>query len=101
MNRERHTFDPHSIQAALDRDLPGGLRAIADALEAGDICGKFISAMGHGFTSCHDTRAHVLVKIDLAAEVFQYKSGEKVALPAPTLELPAAAPRQLGTKGDN
>lgn len=62
-------FDPTSIQTECDRDLAKGLRMVADALDAGLMDGKCISVQGHGFSKPNDQRAHVLLKVDLAAPV--------------------------------
>lgn len=70
MSVEITTFDPTSIQTACDRNLATGLRMVADALDAGLMDGKCISVRGHGFTPSHDQRAHVMLKVDLAAPVF-------------------------------
>lgn len=91
MSTEIHTFDPSTIQTALDRDLPNGLRMLADALEAKQIDGWLISAQGRAGAGPHDTRAHVLVKINLAAQVFTRKVDQKLPLPAPGLGLPKGA----------
>ena len=69
------TFDPTSIQTECDRNLARGLRMVADALDAGQLDGKCISVQGHGFIGPQDQRAHVLLKIDLAAPVFTRRDG--------------------------
>lgn len=62
-------FTPGEITAAMDRNLPAALRELADAIEAGKIDGKLIDCNGNGFTAKNDTRAHLLLRIDLAAEI--------------------------------
>ncbi len=69
--KEITVFDPAELSVRLACDLAGGLRMIADALEAGQMEGRLLQCEGNGFlqTSWRDARAHVLVKLDLAAEV--------------------------------
>ncbi len=83
MNRELHTFDPDSIRIALARNLPEGLRALADAIESGAVDGRLLNCEGYGFTKWNDTRAHVLATIDLAAPVWEWRGGMRQALPEP------------------
>jgi len=65
-------FTPDEIQTAMDRNLPTGLRQLADAIEAGAIDGKCIDCAGNGFTGPkNDERAHVILRIDLAAPIRQ------------------------------
>lgn len=46
------------------------------------------------FVNWRDTRAHVILKVDLAAEVFRWQAGEKLPLPprrrvaAPNVDTP-------------
>jgi hypothetical protein len=77
MTREIVVFMPDEIQTALDRNLANGLRQLAAALEAGTIEGRCIDCKGHGFASNNDPRAHLLLRIDLAAPVIQkFLAGE-------------------------
>lgn len=64
-------FTPDEIQAAMDKNLAAGLRQLADAIEVGTIDGKCIDCQGHGFGPKDDARAHVLLRIDLAAPIRQ------------------------------
>lgn len=66
-------FTPDEIQAALDRNLAAGLRQLADAIESGAIEGKCIDCQGNGFTGPKvDSRAHLMLRIDLAAPIKQF-----------------------------
>jgi hypothetical protein len=70
-------FTPDEIQAALDKNLAAGLRQLADAIEASAIDGKVIDCRGNGFTGPKvDARAHLLLRIDLAAPIRQVLEGE-------------------------
>lgn len=70
-------FTPDEIQAAMDKNLAAGLRQLADALEAGAIDGKCIDCIGHGLGPKNDDRAHLMLRIDLAAPVRQtFPEGE-------------------------
>lgn len=64
-------FTPDEIQSAMDKNLATGLRQLADALDAGAIEGKCIDCKGHGFGPKDDSRAHLLLRIDLAAPIKQ------------------------------
>lgn len=91
--RERQVFDPDSMREALGRDLPNGLRALADAIEAKDIEGQLCSVKGTAlFQHWRDTRMHIHVTLDLAAQAFRWSTpveGEKVLLDQPPmLDLP-------------
>lgn len=68
---EKIFFTPDEIQAAMDRNLAAGLRQLADAIEAGAIDGKCIDCTGNGFTPKNDERAHLMLRIDLAAPIRQ------------------------------
>jgi hypothetical protein len=63
----------------LDRDIPATLRAIADALDAGEPETLHPDVQGFGGPR-HDPRAHLLVKFVLAAEI--------VTAPMPPLQTP-------------
>jgi hypothetical protein len=65
------TFDPDSIRSMAETDLPGCMRALADAMDASNLDGSFRSLRANGFTHWADRRAHVLFTIDLASEVFK------------------------------
>lgn len=69
--KETIVFMPDEIQTALDRNLASGLRQLADAIEAGQIDGKCIDCNGNGFTGGNDLRAHLMLRIDLAAPIRQ------------------------------
>ena len=71
MAQEIVVFMPDEIEATMDRNLAHGLRQLADAIEAGTIEGRCIDCKGHGFTAIHDPRAHLLLRIDLAAPVIK------------------------------
>jgi hypothetical protein len=95
-NRERQVFDPDSIRTALEMDLPSGLRALADAIEAKEIDGAVTSVMGSALLQhWRDMRMHVYVTIDIAALAFRWSKpvdGEKIPLDhVPTIELPISA----------
>ena len=79
--KEVATFDPDEIRNVCRQNLAQGLRAIADALDAGELEGKLLEVRGNGFVSWRDTRAHVVVAIDLAAQVFEWRDGQQIALP--------------------
>jgi hypothetical protein len=61
-------FDPGSIRDLGDRDLPACLRAVAADLESGQLAGRLIDVRGVGGARM-DSRAHVILSVDLAAEV--------------------------------
>lgn len=69
-------FDADSIQAELDRDLPHGLRMLADALECGSLHGRLLSAMGVGGRA-RDESISVMVKLVVSAPVL---SGRRIAV---------------------
>jgi hypothetical protein len=69
--REIVIFTPDEIQAALDKNLAAGLRQLADAIERGAIDGKVLDCKANGFTAKGDERAHVMLRIDLAAPIRQ------------------------------
>ena len=69
---ERMIFDPDSIRVALQANLPEGLRMLATAIDLGEFDGKLLRAEPHGMTSRNDPRAHILISLDIAAEVFRY-----------------------------
>jgi hypothetical protein len=72
---EISVFDPDSIQTALDRDLVGGLRSLADALESGAMSGVLLSAEGVGSNRCE---ASVLVRVVVSAPVRMVRRVEHV-----------------------
>lgn len=67
MPLELSLFDPDAIQAAMDADLVGGLRALAAALESGEMGGRLISAIGIG--GRNDDNANVLIRIVVHAPI--------------------------------
>lgn len=63
-------FDMERLEVELHRDLAGSLRRIAEAIEAGELDGRVLQCRANGFLGGRgDQRAHVLVKLDLAAEI--------------------------------
>ena len=61
-------FMPDTITAALQANLAAGLRALADALDAGELDGRFFNAVpGAGGRS--DDRLHLRIVFDVAAPV--------------------------------
>jgi hypothetical protein len=63
-------FDPDGIEASLRRDLSAGLRQIAQAIESGQMDARLLNCRATAFASdWRDQRAHVLVTLDLAAEI--------------------------------
>lgn len=67
---EQAFFDPGEIAVQLGRSVSGGLRMIADAVDAGQLDARILQCAASGFgTDRRDTRAHLLVKLDLAAEI--------------------------------
>lgn len=63
-------FDPGRLQAELDRDLPGALRALADAIETKDLDVRGNRLEGWGFQADpRDQRAHFRVTLALAVPV--------------------------------
>ena len=94
ITRERQVFDPDSIRDALELHLPEALRALADAIEAKDIDGQIISVKANAMSQhWRDTRMHLLVTLDIAAQAFRWsKPVEGALMPLdqrPTLELPS------------
>lgn len=63
-------FEPDRIQEEMDKSLSAGLRMLADSLDAGTIDGKCIDVIGFGGPR-RDPRAHVMLRIDLAAPIRQ------------------------------
>ena len=60
MMEERAVFDPDEIRAVCQANLAAGLRAIADALNAGELTGTLYGVTGNGFcklagyqSACH------------------------------------------------
>lgn len=74
---ELTVFDADEIQTQLDRDLAAGLRMLADALDQGQIEGRLIRAQGVA-GAWIDPRAHVLVSIDIAAQVLTLRKGPQL-----------------------
>ena len=85
-------FLPETIAEALDADLAGGLRAIADALESGRLDGKHRGTMAAA-GGRNDDRLHLRVTLDLAAPIVQRDAddvlesdkllGERITLRSP------------------
>ena len=74
-------FLPDTISDALLGDLATGLRAIADALDARKLDGKFVSASAAA-GGRHDDRLHLRIVLDVAAPIIQ-----TIALDGSTLKL--------------
>ena len=68
--RDTSLFLPDTIPDALRDDLSTGLRAIADALDARKLDGKFISASAAAGGQ-HDDRLHLRIVLDVAAPIAQ------------------------------
>ena len=69
-------FLPETISDALDTNLANGLRAIADALDSGQLSGRHLGTIAAAGPR-HDERIHLRVSLDLAAEILQ-TDGEAV-----------------------
>jgi hypothetical protein len=63
-------FIPETISNALRANLATGLRALADALDAQHLDGKFISASAAA-GGRHDDRLHLRIVLDVAAPIIQ------------------------------
>ena len=63
-------FLPETISDTLDSNLANGLRAIADALDSGQLSGRHLGTMAAAGPP-HDERIHLRVSLDLAAEILQ------------------------------
>ena len=63
-------FIPETISDALRTNLATGLRALADALDAQSLDGKFISASAVA-GGRHDNRLHLRIVLDVAAPIIQ------------------------------
>jgi hypothetical protein len=63
-------FIPETISNALRANLATGLRALADALDAQHLDGKFISASAAA-GGRHDDRLHLRLVLDVAAPIIQ------------------------------
>jgi hypothetical protein len=71
-NLSSAVFDPDRLQVEMERDLPKALRDLADAIESDQIDGKLMGFIPYGFNADRrDSRAHVMVKLHLAAEIRQ------------------------------
>ena len=81
MMREVSLFVPDTISDTLRNDLATGLRAIADALDARKLDGKFVSASAAA-GGRHDDRLHLRIVLDVAAPIIQ-----TIALDGSTLKL--------------
>ena len=68
--RDTSLFVPDTISDALRNDLATGLRAIADALDARKLDGKFVSGSAAAGGQ-HDHRLHLRVVLDVAAPIIQ------------------------------
>jgi hypothetical protein len=79
--RDTSLFLPDTISDALRGDLATGLRAVADALDARKLDGKFVSASAVA-GGRHDDRLHLRIVLDVAAPVIR-----TIALDGSTLKL--------------
>ena len=70
-------FLPETISEALDTDLATGLRAVADALDSGQLDGKHLGTIAAAGGS-RDDRIHLRVTLDLAAPILQRDDDEGV-----------------------
>lgn len=61
-------FDPDHMETEMRRDLPSGLRLLADAIEMGRMTGNVMSFVPAGG---RDDQIHIRVSLALAAPVFQ------------------------------
>ena len=68
--RDFSLFLPDTISDALRNNLATGLRAIADALDARKLDGKFVSASAAA-GGRHDDRLHLRIVLDVAAPIIQ------------------------------
>jgi hypothetical protein len=68
--RDTSLFLPDTISDALRSDLATGLRAIADALDARKLDGKFVSASAAA-GGRHDDRLLLRIVLDVAAPIIQ------------------------------
>lgn len=78
MATEMSVFDPDAIQTTLDRDLAGGLRMLAEAIEQGAMLGRLVSAEGVA-GGRRDAEAAVLVRIVVSAPVRTVRRVQDVA----------------------
>jgi hypothetical protein len=70
MHIEEWFFDPGEIESQLRKDVVGGLRMIATAIENGQMDAQVLQCAANGMNAnWRDTRAHMLVTLDLAAEI--------------------------------
>ena len=74
-------FVPDTISDALRVDLASGLRALADALDAQELDGTFVSASAAA-GGRYDNRLHLRILLDVAAPVIR-----RIAPDASTLTL--------------
>jgi hypothetical protein len=75
-------FDADSIQTELDRDLAGGLRMLADAIDGGMLTGRLTSAEGIA-GGARDERIHMLLKVVVSSAARTVRRIEN----APQLEI--------------
>ena len=67
---ELRTFLPEEIEGEMRRDLPAALRAIADAIVAGDFAGWYVGRALSGFAAgpAVDLRLTFALRCELIAE---------------------------------
>ncbi len=84
---ERWFFDPDELAKQLQVNMANALRTLADAVDSGQVDALLVGCNAHGLSrNWRDTRAHMLVKIDLAAQIHlpvstQLEHGERKELP--------------------
>ncbi len=73
--KERFILDIDGMENLLRKDIVAALRMLASEVESGNIDCKLLSFMPHGFAPAHDTRAHIRITLDVAADVHQLVAG--------------------------
>jgi hypothetical protein len=90
MSRQRRTFEPDSIRESLQHNLVDGLRAIADAIERGELDARLTAVNINGWAK--DDRVNVVVSVTLSADLVDVGYFGHTRLVPPTIELPAPPP---------
>ncbi len=86
---ERCFFDPERLAMQLRINTAQALRMIADALDDGQMDVQLVGCIPHGMSrNWRDQRAHLMVKLDLAAQIHlpvqvpdRLEHGERKELP--------------------
>ncbi len=81
-------FLPDTISDSLRVNLASGLRALADALEAQELDGKFVGASAAA-GGRYDNRLHLRIVVDVSAPIVRMIASEPS-----TLNLPGDTPKQ-------